>query len=218
MLSSVIQDKLKEFFPGFEHQLISYIAQHATLKTVPAGQELMQPGQYFRSVILVTSGKVKVYRPDEEGNEYFMYYLEPGSACALSMVCAARSLVSEVAAKTADDAELILIPIELMDELVRHYKSWYYFVLETYRSRFEEMLQVIDSVAFKAMDERLEFYLKRQLKAHRSYTLTITHEQIAADLNTSRVVVSRLLKKMEQDRKLQLFRNAIEMSRKFYQI
>ncbi|HRI27125.1 MAG TPA: cyclic nucleotide-binding domain-containing protein, partial [Chitinophagales bacterium] len=126
MLSSVIQDKLKEFFPGFEHQLISYIAQHATLKTVPAGQELMQPGQYFRSVILVTSGKVKVYRPDEEGNEYFMYYLEPGSACALSMVCAARSLVSEVAAKTADDAELILIPIELMDELVRHYKSWYY--------------------------------------------------------------------------------------------
>lgn len=218
MLSSVIQDKLKEFFPGFEHQLVNYIAQHATLKTVPAGQELMQPGQYFRSVILVTSGKVKVYRPDDDGNEYFMYYLEPGSACALSMVCAARSLVSEVAAKTADDAELILIPIELMDELVRHYKSWYYFVLETYRSRFEEMLQVIDSIAFKAMDERLEFYLKRQLKAHQSYTLTITHEQIAADLNTSRVVVSRLLKKMEQDRKLQLFRNAIEMSRKFYQI
>ncbi len=212
----VLHDKLQKHFPEFDLHLLNFIAEHAIVRTVEAGKLLMHPGQYFKSVILVLSGKVKVYRHDEEGNEFFMYYIEPGSACALSMVCAARNLVSEIAALVTEETELAMIPIELMDELVKNHKTWYYFVLETYRSRFGELLQVIDSIAFKAMDERLEFYLKRQLKSTQSYTLNITHEQIASDLNSSRVVISRLLKKMEQDRKLQLFRNSIELSSKIY--
>ncbi|OWY21383.1 Crp/Fnr family transcriptional regulator [Sphingobacteriales bacterium UPWRP_1] len=212
----LLQDKLRKNYPDFDLPLIDFIAQHAVVKTLPAGQQLIRPGQYFRSVILLTSGKIKVYRQDEEGNEFFMYFIEPGTACALSMVCAARNLSSEIAAITTENTEIALIPIAYMDELVRSHKSWYYFVLETYRKRFEEMLQIIDNVAFKAMDERLEFYLQRLLKSTRSFTLNITHEEIAADLNSSRVVVSRLLKKMEQDGKLQLFRNHIEMSMKHY--
>lgn len=214
----LVQDKLHKLYPDFDLPLVDFIAQHAVSKQIPAGELLMHPGQYFRSVILVTSGKVKVYRQDEDGNEFFMYYIEPGSACALSMVCAARNMVSEIAAKTMENTELVLIPIAYMDELVKNHKSWYYFVLETYRSRFEEMLSVIDSIAFKAMDERLEFYLKRLLQTSGSFTLNITHEEIAKDLNSSRVVISRLLKKMEQDGKLQLFRNSIELSMKYYSL
>jgi len=211
-----IKENLKNLFPEFDEQLLDFISKNAMIRSVETGKQLIQPGQYFRSVILVLSGKVKVYRHDDEGNEFFMYYIEPGSACALSMVCAARNLMSDVEAVATEETQLAMIPIELMDNLVKNYKTWYYFVLETYRNRFGELLQVIDSIAFKAMDERVEFYLKRQLSSTRSYTLNITHEQIATDLNSSRVVISRLLKKMEQDKKLQLFRNSIEMSSKFY--
>lgn len=200
---------LNQYFPQFEPALKEKLLENCSLKNFSAGEVLMSPGQYFRATMLIVQGRVKLYRQGEEGGEFFMYYIEPGSACALSMICAARQETSEVMAKAVDDTVALLIPIQMMDELMRDYKTWYYFVLETYRNRYEELLTMIDNIAFKSMDERLEFYLKQQSEKLKTKQLNITHQEIANDLSTSREVISRLLKKMEQRGDLELYRNYI---------
>ena len=172
----------------------------------------MRTGQYFKSTMLIVDGLVKLYREGDEGGEFFVYYIEPGNACALSMVCASQQKTSEVMARAMTSAKAIMVPIDKMDELMLQYKSWYYFVIETYRSRFEELLTVIDAIAFKAMDERLEFYLRKQAETLGSTLLNTTHQQIADDLSTSREVISRLLKKMEQRQMISLHRNQIDLA------
>jgi len=205
-----IRQQLEAGFPQFEKALKEEIIQKGTLVQFPAGQELMHPGQYIRSTLLIAEGHVKLYREQEE-SEFFVYQLDPGMACALSMICAAKQEKSNLLAKTVDDVTAIILPITVMDNWMQQYKSWYYFVLDTYRKRFEEILEVVDNIAFKSMDERLEFYLRREVQHSQSNTLDITHQQIASDLNSSREVISRLLKKMEQQGKLSLGRNQILM-------
>lgn len=208
----IILDKLQEFYPNLEPALREQIAQNAMLREFKAGEVLMKTGQYFKSTMLITRGRVKVVKESGDGSEFFMYYLEPGGACALSMICAAKQEQSELSARTMEVTEAILIPIQIMDELMSQYRTWYYFVLETYRSRFEELLNLIDHTVFKGLDERLEFYLKKQRQALKTNELKVTHEDIANDLGTSRVVISRLLKTMEQNGKLKLFRSYIDLS------
>ncbi len=207
----VILSKLEEFYKELEPALRLEISNHALLREIKAGEILMKPGQYFKSTMLITKGRVKVYKESGEGSEFFMYYLEPGNACALSMICAARQEQSDLLARTTEDTEVILIPIALMDNLMVQYKTWYYFVLATYRNRFEELLNLIDHTVFKGLDERLEFYLKKQRASFKTNELKITHEEIAGDLGTSRVVISRLLKSMEQAGKVKLYRNYIDL-------
>jgi len=185
-------------FPSFEKALAEQISAHAELKAFKEGDVLMKTGQYFRSVLLVVSGLVKVYREDEEGNEYFMYYLQPGQACALSMICAARQQASQLKVSASTDTEVIKIPLEYMDEWMLHYKSWYYFVLENYRNRFQELLITIDHIAFRNMDERLLFYLQRQQQTLKTDILTVSNTEIAQELNSSREVISRLMKKLAE--------------------
>lgn len=204
-------DKFKNLFPNFDNDLIEIIATNSKIITAESGSIIMKPGQYIKSSILVLSGKLKIYREDDESNEFFMYYLLPGQACAISMICAAKSKTSEIMAKVEEDAELLSIPIELMERLMKDYKNWYEFVIETYRSRFEEVLLVIDNIAFKNLDERLEFYLKRNISTFKNNKIQLSHQEIANDLSTSREVISRLLKKMEQRGFLTLHRNFIEI-------
>ena len=204
-------DKLQEQFPGFEKELVNDIKEHATIEAVPAGTVIMRTGQYIRSTVLVIKGKIKIYREDEEGNEFFMYYLLPGQACAISLICATKQQISQIMAKVVEDAELIMIPLKQMDAWLGQHRSWYEFVIETYRNRFEEVLLVIDQVAFRGMDERLEFYLHRSAKANNSNIINASHQEIASDLSSSREVISRLLKKMEQRGLVKLQRNAIEL-------
>jgi CRP/FNR family transcriptional regulator len=208
MMSAI--EYLDQRFPQFEPELRQVLATHCVVKSLQAGEKMVQTGQYIRSTMLIVEGRAKLYREGEEGGEFFMYYLEPGQACALSMLCATRQQTSEVMAIAEEDSVVLLMPIGIMDDLMRQYKSWNNFVIETYRSRFEELLVVIDQVIFKGMDERLEFYLKNQYQKLQSRELTITHQAIANDLNTSREVISRLLKKMEQQKRLVLHRNYIE--------
>jgi len=200
---------LDTVFPSFEPELKSRLAQESTLKSIPAGEVIMRTGQYFKYTLLIASGKVKLYREGQDGEEAYIYTLHAGNACALSMICNTREQTSEIMAMAMEETVAIMIPIQLMDSLMQQYKSWYYFVIDNYRSRFEELLTVLDSVIFKGMDERLEFYLKNQIKARGTKELPMTHMEIANDLNTSREVVSRLLKKMEQDKKIKLFRSHI---------
>lgn len=201
---------LDRVFPDFEPELKQRLTNDCILKNIPAGEVIMRTGQYIKHTLLIGSGRVKLYRQGDDGEEAFIYDLEPGSACALSMICNTKQEASEIMAKTVEDTVAIMIPIQLMDELMQKYKTWYYFVIANYRARFEELLVVFDNIVFKGMDERLEFYLKNQFEGCKTNILSITHQEIANDLNTSREVVSRLLKKMEQDKKIRLLRNSIE--------
>lgn len=206
-----IKEKLKTYFPQFEEDLINCIEKHCTLKTFKAGEAIIRSGQYMKSTLLLTSGKVKIYTEGEEGEEFFMYFLEPGQACAMSFICAVRNKKSELEAFATEETEAIMVPLEVMDSFMTKYKSWYYFVLENYRARFQELLDALRSVAFHAMDERLEYYLMKLKNSQQSNLLALTHEQIARDLNSSRVVISRLLKQMEISGKVKLHRNTIEL-------
>lgn len=205
-----IKKYLDQFFSQFEPALKSFLSENASLIHIPAGQVVLRPGQYIKNTMIIAEGRVKLYREGDEGGEFFMYYLEPGDACALTMICATKQETSEIMAKTIDDTTLLSIPISLMDTMMTTYKTWYYFVLETYRSRYEELLVVIDHIAFKDMDQRLYFYLQNQYQKLNVRDLKITHSEIAADLNSSREVISRLLKKMEQRGDIILHRNYIE--------
>jgi CRP/FNR family transcriptional regulator, anaerobic regulatory protein len=205
-----IKASLLKHFPHFEPQLIDKIAEVATMRTFYRDEVITRAGAYIKSTILVVEGLVKLYRESEDGGEYFMYYLEGGEACALSLICAARNKASEVTGVAVEDTTAILIPLELMDILMRDFKTWYYFVVATYRTRFENLLNVIDEIAFKNMDERVLNYLTGQFKEFETNMLQITHQQIATDLNSTREVISRLLKKMEQNGVIKLHRNAIE--------
>jgi CRP/FNR family transcriptional regulator len=207
-----IKRLLQKQFPMFDDQLTHRLAELGTLKTFEEGEELMRTGQYFRSTMLIVEGLVKLYREGDNGGEFFVYYIEPGNACALSMVCASQQKTSELMARAMTPSKVIMVPIDKMDALMLEHKSWYYFVLETYRARFEEMLTVVDAIAFKAMDERLEFYLKNQARTLETTIIKTTHQEIANDLNTSREVISRLLKKMEQNGMISLHRNQIDMA------
>jgi CRP/FNR family transcriptional regulator len=210
LANPLIDSQLEAHFPQFDPELRQRIATIGTMVEFREGDEVMRTGQYFKTTTLILEGKVKLYREDEEGNEFFLYYLEPGMACALSMICATRNQASEVKAIAIEDTVAVGLPIQYMDELMNHYRNWYYFVLETYRSRFEELLAVLDQVTFRSMDEKLIFYLKRQFAAFDSDTIQTTHQTIAYDLNSSREVISRLLKKLEQKGYVVLHRNAIE--------
>lgn len=202
---------IKSLFPGFSKPLVEEIERNAVIQNFKAGDVIIRTGQYIKNTVLVISGSIKIYREDEDGGEFFMYYLQPGQACAISMICATKSETSQIMAKVVEDAELILVPLPLMDKWMMLHRSWYEFVIETYRSRFEEVLDVVDNIAFKDMDERLVFYLKRHKKANNSNKLNLSHQEIAIELNTSREVISRLLKKMEQRGLLILQRNQIEL-------
>jgi CRP/FNR family transcriptional regulator len=204
-------DPIKKKFPTFSTELVKEIETSATIHSFLAGTIILRTGQYIKNTVLVISGKIKVYREDENGGEFFMYYLQPGQACAISMICATKNEKSQIMAKVVEDVELIMVPLPLMDKWMMQHRSWYEFVIDTYRSRFEEVLEVIDSIAFRAMDERLEFYLKRHAEVCGCKELKLSHQEIASELNTSREVISRLLKKMEQRGLVTLHRNNIEL-------
>lgn len=203
---------LRELFPGLEEELYDELLQHANIKNVPAGTTILQAGQPIRSMMMVLDGIVKLYQQDEDNDEYFIYHIEPGQACAVSMVCSYKQEKSQVTAKSVTDVVLLTVSLDLMDKWLQRYKSWHYFVIRTYRSRYEELLRTISEIAFRNMDERLEFYLKRQVKQFGKH-VKLTHQDIANDLNSSREVISRLMKKMEKNGWIKIHRNYFEWLR-----
>lgn len=200
-----------QIYTGFEPDLVKTIEESAQVKHCKTGEIIIRTGQYIQNTLLVLSGKIKVYREDSEGNEFFMYYLMPGQACAISMICATRMETSKIMARVVEDAEVLMIPLNMMEKWMGEFKSWYEFVVTTYRNRFEELLTVLDQVAFRSMDERLEFYLKRHADSNHTQIIALSHQEIANELNSSREVISRLLKKMEQRGLVRLNRNNIEL-------
>lgn len=206
-----MHQSIKKIFSSFSSSLVDDIEKNSVIQEFKAGDIIMRTGQYIKNTVLVLNGSIKVYREGEDGGEFFMYYLQSGQACAISMICATKNEQSKIMAKVVEDVELVMVPLSLMDKWMMQHRSWYEFVIGTYRSRFEEVLEVVDSIAFRAMDERLEFYLKRHKDACGCLDFKLSHQEIAAELNTSREVISRLLKKLEQRGTLKLHRNHIEL-------
>lgn len=204
-------ENLQHLFPQLEKVVVDKIAANAQEKQFKAGAILMDSGQYIKNTMIILQGRVKIYRQDDEGQDYFLYFLEPGQACAMSMICAIRQETSGLTAVADEDTTALVIPLAVMDDLMQHHRSWYQFVLQTYRQRFEEVLEALDQVAFKSMDERLVFYLKKQQESIGSNLVNRTHEEIARDLGSSRVVISRLLKALENKGQVKLHRNQIEI-------
>lgn len=203
---------LEEHFANFyEKELQEEILALGKEMIIPPGELLMDIGKTIKSMPLVVRGLIKILREDEKGNELFLYYLEGGNTCAMSLTCCLQSQKSKIRAISEEETHLILLPVEKMDEWMIKYKSWKNFVMSSYANRFEELLQTIDLIAFHKMDERLLHYLYEKSNAYRKRVFSITHKEIAIEMNSSREVISRLLKQLEKMGKIKLGRNKIEL-------
>ncbi|SHG74115.1 Crp/Fnr family transcriptional regulator [Flagellimonas flava] len=202
---------VQTFGSRFERSLIEEIADIGTWMEVPAGETLMDIGNYIRQIPLLISGVIKVLREDEDSDELLLYYLEQGETCSVTMSCCLGQSKSEIRAVTETDATIVMVPVQKMEEWMAKYKGWRSYILESYHHRLNELLHTVDNIAFKNLDERLMEYLKKKSEISEDNNIRNTHQEIAVDLHTSRVVVSRLLKRLEKMKKLQLHRNYIQI-------
>jgi len=205
-------EQLKESYGFlFEEDLIAEIAQIGKIKSLKRGDTLMEIGSYIKHMPLLFKGSIKIVREDNDGNELLLYFLETGDTCAFSLTCCIGNKKSEIKAIIVEDAEMVLIPVQKMEEWICKYQTWKNFVFESYNLRLEEMLETIDTLAFMKMDQRLYKFLTDKVKLIGSTNIENTHQEIAHNLNTSRVVISRLLKQLENEKKIKLHRNRIEV-------
>jgi CRP/FNR family transcriptional regulator len=191
----------------FEKELLEKMIDVGKVIQVKKDDFLMDIGQEMTFMPLIISGSIKVFRTDD-GDDYMLYFIEGGDTCAMTLNCCMRGAKSEIKAIAETDTELLLIPIHKLEDWL-HFKSWRTFVFGSFNNRFTEMLEAVDSLAFMNMNERVLKYLKDKVIANKDESLSITHNIISLELNTSRVVISRILKKLELDGEIQLLRNKI---------
>ncbi|SDQ19361.1 Crp/Fnr family transcriptional regulator [Flagellimonas zhangzhouensis] len=206
------EELLGTFSNYFEQPLIDEIVEVGKIVEVPAGETIMDIGQYIRSIPLLLSGAIKVLREDEEGDELLLYYLEQGETCSMTMACCMGQTKSEIRAITETDTKIMMVPVQKMEEWMGKYKGWRNYVFDSYHNRLNELLQTVDNIAFKNLDQRLVDYLKKKVEVTNDDKIRSTHQEIAYDLHTSRVVVSRLLKKLEKMKKVKLHRSYIHVT------
>lgn len=207
----MIEELQQQFGFLFEAPLIQEINASGTYKEVKAGQTLIDIGEPIKSIPLLLSGAIKVLREDEKGDELVLYFIERGDTCAMTLSCCMGNKKSEIRAAAETDAKLIMVPVEKMGEWMGKYQSWQSFILQSYHDRMSEMLESIDTIAFLKMDERILKYLRDKAMVNHNDIIQVTHQEIAFDLHTSRVVVSRILKSLEKDGKIELYRNSIKV-------
>jgi len=205
----MIQELKVNFGHLFEDALLNEINQVGTYKEVSEGFKLIEIGGYVKVMPLLISGAIKILREDKKGDELLLYFLEKGDTCAMTLNCCLGQTKSEIRAIAETKAKLIMIPIHKMEEWSANYNSWRKFVFSSYHNRLNEMLVTIDSIAFLKMDERLLNYLNDKSRLSNDRMVHTTHQEIAYELHTSRVVISRLLKKLENLGKIELHRNYI---------
>lgn len=195
----------------FEDELLKEIETIGVIKELKANSKLIQIGDYIKSIPLLISGAIKIIREDDDGDELILYYLERGDTCAMTLACCMGQTKSEIRAIAETDVKLIMIPVVKMSQWLGKYKSWQNFILQSYHNRMLEMLEAIDTIAFLRMDERLMKYLRDKAMVTHDDIIHATHKDISEDLHTSRVVVSRLLKKLENEGKIKLQRNSVKI-------
>lgn len=207
----MVQEIFDAYSFVFEEELLEEISKEGVIKEFKENEKIIEIGDRVSSMPLLLSGAIKILRKDQDGDELLLYFLERGDTCAMTLSCCLGHTKSEIRAVAEMQTKLIMIPIEKMEEWISKYKSWRDFVFESYHSRLSEMLDTIDTIAFLNMDERLLKYLRDKAKINQNELVQITHQQIAYDLHTSRVVISRLLKKLELKGTIALNRNSIKV-------
>lgn len=195
----------------FEDKLIEEIAEVSLLRDFKEGDILIDFGDSIRKMPLLIKGAIKILREDFDEGELLLYFIEKGDTCAMTMACCLGETKSEIRAVAETSGQLIMIPVSKMEDWLGKYRSWRNYVFNSYNNRLKEMLSAIDNLAFMNMDERLYSYLTDKSKILNSKEIHSTHQEIAYDLHTSRVVVSRLLKALENKGKIRLNRASIEM-------
>lgn len=206
----ILREKLAVFYATiFEKELIEEIINVGILRTIHSNEILIDIGDKMTHVPLILSGVVKIIREDDNGDEIALYFLEKGDTCAISFVNCIHRSESMFRGITEKDTEGIFIPVNIIDKWLIKYKSWREYVIDSYHDRLIEMVDSIDSLAFMKLDDRLHKYLTNKVKIMGNNILVITHQEIANDIHTSRVVVSRLLKVLENEGKIKIRRNRI---------
>ncbi len=193
----------------FDKALLNEIYKVGKVRKVEAGHVIMDPGEEIVNIPFIIEGAVKVSRENEDGEELLLYYIEQGDTCAMTLQCCVRQSKSEIKATTMEDSIILMIPNHYMEDWMNRYASWRQYILESYHVRISELMETIDAIAFMRLDERLDKYLKDQAKLMGSLEIKHTHQQIAEDLHSSRVVISRLLKQMESKGIIELKRNKV---------
>ncbi|MES2063392.1 MAG: Crp/Fnr family transcriptional regulator [Bacteroidota bacterium] len=181
-------------------------------KTLPADTVLMQSNSYIRSIPVVLSGSMRVIRQDEDGREILLYYIKPGESCIMSFLAGIHEDTSKFKLVVEEDSDVLMLPIAKASEWIKVYPEWADFIFKLYHRRFEELLDVINAVAFQKLDDRIVTLLKRKASVYGSNEFSVTHQQLAEELGTTREVVSRLLKQMEKQNLITLSRNKITLN------
>ncbi|MBS1918643.1 MAG: Crp/Fnr family transcriptional regulator [Bacteroidetes bacterium] len=185
------------------------LVQYGTVKTFAEGETILNEHAYIRAIPIVLNGSIKVIRTDDDGREILLYYIRAGESCIMSLLGGLHHDTSKVKAVSEEETEILFLPVDKASELIRQYPEWLDYIFRLYHKRFEELLEVVNAVAFKKMDERLLNFVKKKSEITGAKTLYVTHEQLANALGTARVVVSRLLKQMEDEGLVKLGRNKI---------
>jgi CRP/FNR family transcriptional regulator len=206
-----LEDFIKKY-SFLEVELRDEILKNGVVKTYEPDTPLIREGQFISSFPLVVKGLIRVSRTNDEGNELLLYYLKVNEVCAMSLTCCMARQVSNVNAIAEDETKAIMLPVELLDSWISEYPSWKQFVMQSLQSRFRELIDTLDAIAFLKLDERLVKYFSDRYKKSGSATYNGTHQELALKLNSSREVISRLLKKLEKDQKVKLARNFIDFS------
>lgn len=190
-------------------ELVEKLQQYSIKKTYKAGDIILNENAHIRSIPIVTSGTLKVIRTEDDGREILLYYIKAGESCIMSFLGGLHNETSKVKAEVEDDAEILFLPVEKVSMFIKEYPQWLDYIFRLYHKRFEELLEVVNAIAFKKVDERMLDLLHKKVELTGNKTLNITHEQLANELGTARVVVSRLLKQLEEIGKVKLGRNKI---------
>ncbi len=200
---------LKKLF--LDKELVEKIEQEASFMEIPENEGILNMGDYVKVVPLVIKGKIKVMRTDESGKEILLYYINPGESCALSIAAGLNQKKSVAFAVTDSNTQLLAIPIDKLESMIRSFPYLNKYVLELFHQRFNELIDFIDAISFKNIDARLLEYLQKKNDSTNDNFVKLTHKQIAEDLGTAREVVSRLLKQLEKQGKVKNHRGKIEI-------
>ena len=195
----------------FQSDLVKEIENSGNLKHFEAGDTIVNMDSYIKHIPVVISGSMKVIRTEEDGREILLYYLTPGESCIVSILAGMKNETSKIKAIVEEDAEIMLIPADKAKEWVRKYPEWTDFIFNLYQKRFEELLEVVNSVAFQKIDTRLLHLIKQKTQLYQSKEISVTHQQLADELGITREATSRVLKQMEKENLLILSRNKIEL-------
>lgn len=202
-------DQVAEFKSSPE--LLEKLYQYSIQKTYEAGSMILNENAHIRSIPIVVKGSLKVMRTDEDGREILLYYIKAGESCIMSFLGGLHNETSKVKAEVEEDAEILFLPLDKVVLFIKEYPQWLDYIFRLYHKRFEELLEIVNAIAFKKVDERLLALLKKKAELLGSNVITITHEQLATELGTVRVVVSRLLKQLEETGEVKLGRNKITL-------